>query len=381
MKLVILTIDNREHYRDYAATSPYFGSAPTALLQGLAYFPKEEIHVVSCTRRPMSSPEKLAPNIHFHSLHVPKIGWLRTGYQGCIRAVRRKLRELRPDLVHGQGTEMDCSMEAVFSGFPNVLTIHGNMREMARVLNARLGNFHWFASRLEDLTLARTGGVFCNSRHTLDLVRPRTRRTWLVPNAIRDEFFVTTLPDRPPTTSTLLHVGTIDTNKQQNKMLQMAKRLHSENPGFRVIFAGAANPASQYAAQFLRLVREAEPEGYATYVGNLKLGQLIEQMDTASALLHASQSESFGLIVAEALARNLKFFGFAAGGVSDIVENVDGAELFAPEDWSGMAKAISTWLSAGCPRSRTSAVTMAERYRPELVARRHLEIYRELLGR
>ena len=101
----------------------------------------------------MRSPEKLAPNIFFHSLYVPKIGWMRTLYQGCVRAVRKKLREIRPDIVHGQGTEMDCAMEAVFSGLPNVVTIHGNMAELASLLRARLGSFPWLAARLENLAL------------------------------------------------------------------------------------------------------------------------------------------------------------------------------------------------------------------------------------
>ena len=51
----------------------------------------------------LASPEKIAPNIFYHSLLVPKIGWLRTGYQGCIRAVRKKLQEIQPDIVHSQG--------------------------------------------------------------------------------------------------------------------------------------------------------------------------------------------------------------------------------------------------------------------------------------
>ena len=91
----------------------------------------------------MVSPEKLAPNIFFHSLYVPKLGWLRTAYQGCIRAVRKKLRELRPNIVHGQGTERDCAISAVFSGFPNVLTIHGNLRLIAKVTQARRFSFPW----------------------------------------------------------------------------------------------------------------------------------------------------------------------------------------------------------------------------------------------
>ena len=120
MKIALLTTDNRQPFKQYDKAEPFFGTAPEALLQGLATLPEVEVHVVSCIRQPVRAPEKIAPNIFFHSLVVPKIGWMRTLYQGCIRATRKKLREIQPDIVHGQGTELDCGISAVFSGFPNV---------------------------------------------------------------------------------------------------------------------------------------------------------------------------------------------------------------------------------------------------------------------
>ena len=35
LKLAFLTTDNREHDHNYSAPSPYFGTAPAALLEGL----------------------------------------------------------------------------------------------------------------------------------------------------------------------------------------------------------------------------------------------------------------------------------------------------------------------------------------------------------
>src|SRR5215471_14347587 len=143
MRIVLLTTDNREPHKDYTNPMPHFGTAPAALLQGLAMIPELEIHVVSCIRQPVKSPEKIAPNIHFHSLVVPKIGWMRTLFQGCIRATRKKIREIQPDVVHGQGTEADCSISAVFSGYPNVLTLHGNMRAVARINRVPAFSYNW----------------------------------------------------------------------------------------------------------------------------------------------------------------------------------------------------------------------------------------------
>ena len=124
MKIAILAADIRETVKDYSNPTPRFGTAPAALLEGFAQLPEAEVHVVSCTQKPLVSPEKIAPNIFYHSLLVSKPGWLRSLYQGCIRATRKKLREIRPDIVHGQGTERDSGISAIFSGFPNVITVH-----------------------------------------------------------------------------------------------------------------------------------------------------------------------------------------------------------------------------------------------------------------
>ena len=124
----------------------------------------------------MQSPEKLADNIWFYSLHVPKIGWMRTGYQGCVRAARRKLQGIQPDIVQGVGTEREGAICAVFSGFPNVVTIAGNMAELARINRPRIGSYLWLAARLENFILPRTDGVICNSLYTERLSVPAPKR-------------------------------------------------------------------------------------------------------------------------------------------------------------------------------------------------------------
>jgi len=355
------------------------GAAPEALLQGFAMLPEAEIHVVSCVQQPVNAPEKIAGNIWFHSLQVPKIGWLRTLYQGCVRATRKKLREIRPDIVHGQGTERYSALGAVFSGFPNVLTIHGNMRAVAEFNRSPIGTFFWLAARLEPLALRRTAGVFCNSAYTERLVAPQAKRVWRVPNALRTPFL-----DKPLTASRsahpiLLNVGSLLAYKRQTEILAVARRLWQRGFRFELQFAGDINIQNGYTANFLRQLRKAESAGYARHLGELPLDRLIAVMDAASALLHFPGEEAFGLVVAEALARNLKLFAGSTGGVVDIADGVEGAELFPGQDWPGLGKSLARWLETGCPRPQAASAVMRQRYAPEVIARRHLEIYREVL--
>jgi len=380
LKIALLATDNRENEHNYSVPAPYFGTAPSALLEGFSNFPDLEVHVLSCTQQPMSSPTKLSENTWFHSLHVPKIGWLRTGYSGCIFAVRKKLREIHPDIVHGQGTERDCGISAVFSGFPNVITIHGNMAELARIFHAHFGGFHWCAAKLENSTLPRTSGIFCNSHYTQSLVSPRSKKTWLVPNPIRDSFFAPLIPRNLPFEMPILVVvGVICPRKQQLEILQLLIQLRQQNTRLQVKFIGLCG-GDLYGKAFLNLLHSQEIGDWASWLGVLDEPALNQCMDSAHALLHFPQEEAFGLVVAESLARGLKLFASNVGGIRDITSGVPEADLFEPDDWDGLSRALSAWIQRPSLSSPKTQNLMKSRYHPETIASRHLDIYREVLS-
>lgn len=384
MKIAFLTTDNREVWKDYARTAPVFGPAPGALVSGFEGISGLEVHVISCIRQPVKSPEKLAGNIWFHSLTVPQLGWMRTGYLGCILAVRRKLREIKPDLVHGQGTELESGICGAFSGYPNVMTLLGVMKEMAEVFQAKPGSFYWCASLLESLALRRTIGVVANSHFTEACVRDRTAKTWLVANALRKEFLETPsaassqdgMANRGNARRVVMNIGTITSYKRQLELLDMAEKLRGEGVELHWRFVGAATPGNAYPDRFRRRI---EGQDWVSWQKSLSTEEIIAELDQSVAMVHVSAIESFGLVVAEALARNVKFFGFGIAGVNDIAAGVEGAEVFADNDWAALQGAVSRWAKAGCPRPKTAAATMRERYHPKVIAAEHVELYREVI--
>ena len=111
----------------------------------------------------------------------------------------------------------------------------------------------------------------------------------------------------------------------------------------------------------------------------IETGELVALLDAVPALVHFPLQEAFGLVVAEGLARGLKLFGARVGGVPDIAGDVPGAELFAKDHWAGLTAAIERWVTEDHSPSTAAARLMRQRYAPEVIARRHLEIYREVL--
>jgi glycosyltransferase involved in cell wall biosynthesis len=376
VKIALIITDDREDFRDYARSEPYFHTAPEALLQGLAQMRDIEVHVISCLQRRVESPAKLADNIAYHSLFVPKFGWMRTGYQGCVRAVRRKLRELKPHIVHGQGTERNCALSAVLSGFPNVVTVHGNMRLIAKVNRAAPFTFEWIAARLESFTLPRADGVVCITNYTRQAVAPLAKRTWVVPNAVDQAFF--DIPRQTSPTNRILCVAHITYRKNQVTLIDALDPVAARTP-IEVIFLGRVPEGGGYAEDFKRRL-QSRP--WCRYGGFADRQAVKKHLESASLLVLPSREENCPMVVLEAMAAGVPVAAANVGGVPELIEDSVTGSLFDPNDLDDIRSKISHLLDQ--PAITRRMTDEAKRrapihYHPRAVAQRHLEIYREVL--
>jgi glycosyltransferase involved in cell wall biosynthesis len=380
LRVAVCTTDNRENARLYSIRKPYFGTAPEALLEGMDSLEGLEVHILSCTQKHVEAPSRLGRNIFFHSLLVPRWGWLRTGYWGCVRAVRTKLAELKPDLVHGQGTERDCAIEAVSSGFPNLLTLHGNIRSVKKKIGASPLSYYGLQSFLEAWSLKKTNGVLCNSHYTESMVSPLNQKTYLIPNAVRRIFFDhPRKPSGPQKTGLrLLMVGVISPYKQPLEFLRFLRdwRHQATCPVKSCAWVGRANSVYPYAKHFLKEVAEAKSQGWAEHREELPAKDLIQKMDESDLLVHLPTEEAFGLVVAEAMIRGLPVVATRIGGLPDFAEVYPKIRLvseLSPLDWRQAIEAEGQSGNRVLMDSWESYL-----YHPKAIAQKHLEIYQGL---
>ena len=149
---------------------------------------------------------------------------------------------------------------------------------------------------------------------------------------------------------------------------------------FEFQFVGEVRAGASYGAAFLDKIKPLEKEGMARFLGPKSGAELRAVYDGADGMVHFSAAESFSLVVAEGLARDLKLFAARVGGVPEVAAGVPEAELFDMDDWQGVTAAVAGWVRRGFPRARGAGELMRARYHPEVIARRHIEIYREVLG-
>ena len=378
LRLALLTTDNREDRRDYAPSRPWFGTAVQALLDGFASMPEEvEVHVISCSRRHLESPVRLAGNVQFHSIYVPPWAWLKAAYITNILAVRNCLSEIRPDLVHGQGTERDCALTAAFSGYPNVITIHGNMRRLARISHAPLWSFAGISAVLENIALRWCGGVVCLSSHSHDLAAPLARRKWLVPNAVDSSFFsVARNPSALP--PVILIVADLLPNKNILHFLESIAPFRESYP-FTVRLIGKAQQDSPYVRAIQAFADEHSWCGIEPFADRERIRAA---MASATLLALPSIEENLPMVILEAMAAGLPVAASCVGGIPDLITDRSTGMLFNPGCPISICDAIRQLLDHPAEREQMAAAArkkVLQNHHPAVVAHAHLKIYRSML--
>lgn len=376
----MLVVDDRF---DSVSNTPFFGSAPTALLNGfrLLGVDKIKVHVICCVKSEMPAPSQLADNIFYHQIVLPHWTYLRSLHAGPVLGVRKLLSQIRPDLVHSHGVERWCAIAGSLCGFPAVLTIHGHLRLILQKARMR-PFFYWHLQMLlGEWAMRRHRGVICISSHIQKSLRGKVRQTWLIPNAIRDEF-INTPASRPRTgcrIPCILVIGTITENKRPLELLKMFADLNSKGAKFTVRFIGKLNKTDKYGAAFVSKIQERKIRLFAEHLDPIDSTALIAEMDNADALVHFPLEEAFGLVVAEALSRELKVFASEVGGIIDICRSIPGAELVPPADFRSLSETLYNWLASGHPKSPRSALIARSRYCTNDIAAKTLDAYHQTL--
>lgn len=376
LRIALITTDARQSLCQFDSPVPNFGTAVRALLQGFETSDDVNVHVISSSRSHLASPEKLAPNIWFHQLVLPSWGMGRSLFIGAVMSIRRTLAEIDPDIVHGQGTERECALAAVFSGYPNVLTIHGNMRVHAKRGENKGKAYYRLAAFLEGIALRRTHGVVSISRYTEDFVKPQAKRTWLLPNAADSRYFdAIHEPSDPPT---VLFVGGLDERKNPIGFIKACAPLFVDS-GWKFRLCGTGAKGSPYVAELEAL---AVQHPWIELAGWKSREELLREMEQASLLVLPTFEDNCPMVVLEAMAVGLPVVASRVGGIPDLITDGKTGMMFdpsAPETILAVTKRI---MEQPEMRHEIAAAARSEAQRsfhPRVVAEEHLRIYREVL--
>ena len=377
IKLLLVTTDNREHHGRYDLPDPWLSAPVLALINGFEQFPEDiEVHVASCAKHAMSAPSKLAANVYFHQLIVPKLGWGRSLFLGCAYAVRKLARSIGADIVHGQGTERDSAMAAACSGKPSVITIHGHMGRIVEFTQAKFGSYYWMVSRLERWIVKHSDGVVALNTYTEARVAGKATRTWIIPNAVENEFF--TDHPHPTSHSQGICVANIAPWKNQVSLIDACRPL-LEAGTCRISFAGGLPHGTPYSDAFEARLREVQG---ISHLGLLSPSAIRANTSKSGFLILPSLEENCPMAILEAMAAGVPVVASRIGGIPDLIRDGETGLLFDPNDPADIRRRVRRISTDPELRARLGTNGQAEalrRFHPKVVAKEHIEAYHDLI--
>ncbi len=254
------------------------------------------------------------------------------------------------------------------TGLPYVVTLHESSFLEKTVLP-------WHSGLLQP-ALEGASEVMCVSealKESVSLQFPSLTNISTVPNNIDLQLF---FPKKkrslyPP--FQWIAVGDLKPIKQFDLLIRAFKKISAEEKGiFRLRFIGYGPEQDKLE----RLVRELELEDLVSFVGYLSPTAVPEQLRQSHALALTSRVETFGIVLAEALACGLPVLATDCGGPSDIVGRDQGVlvtEGSVEAVAEGMLEIYSSYGQYDGKKLREYARTHFEDSR---VAKKIIEIYR-----
>ena len=285
--------------------------------------------------------------------------------------VARELRDFEPDavLVHGAhdvpavllGRRLARSEARI------VLDLHGDWHTSARLYGSRLRRFVAPAvDLLAKVGVRRADGVRTLSDFTTDLVREEGVEPVAEFPAFVDFGLYRELPRVPlPARGSLLFVGVLEDYKGIDVLAEAWRDAAPRVPDAELTLVGRGPKRDVVEELLVDLPRQTR------WLPALEQSELVQELDTSTALVLPSRSEGLPRIVLESFCRGRPVVAARAGGVVDLVRDGVNGVLVDVEDPAALADALvdvlldPAWadeLALGAARSAADWLATPEEY-------------------
>lgn len=284
------------------------------LLQELAGHPEIDLHVFAVARRLRGSFEFRRAGVSFHCLGVPGGCSALSYYWWETLMIRRQLKQLKPDIIHGWGVERGSALVASRLSYPYMVTMHGLLPWIAQ--HVKLNAFSKLDLSSERKALCHAALVTVESDFGLTWLRARYPSLevkqiehapdWLFHNVIR-------LPELKPTR--FLFVGSIGLLKGADLLLRGLDTL-KDGLDFRLAVIGTAEGG------FLDEIKKETSSALWDRIeirSGLGPEEIAAELASATMVLFPTRVDNSPNAVKEAVVSGVPVVASAVGGITDYV--------------------------------------------------------------
>lgn len=282
----------------------------------------------------------------------------------------------KPDIIHAHNFLYAGYVAANIShrnNIPFVVTEHSSAYSSGYVNERMAKRLRVIAEKASGLSAV--SAPF--SRILCDVLNRELGSVKVIPNALSDEF-ISTPPIRhsSPVRNdfVFLNVAELVPIKNQSLLLKaFAAGFKNTTVRLRIIGDGPCK------ADLINLANGLGVSGQIEMLGRLTRAKIREHMNKADSFVFSSDSETFGVVLIEALSQGLPVISTSCGGPSDIINERNGF-LVSPGDIEALTTAMCTMQNQ---RHKFDSMTIShechERYDQTSIANQYVKFYRNAL--
>jgi glycosyltransferase involved in cell wall biosynthesis len=194
----------------------------------------------------------------------------------------------------------------------------------------------------------------------------------VVPNTVDFEFFTAPPVSRRRDPFTFLSVCKLVSGKQVDQLVRAFARVARILPAARLVVVGSGVEAENLQ----RLARQSGVASRVEFTGDLSREAVRTRMWAANTLVLSSTSETFGVVLVEALATGMPVISTRCGGPEEIVE-ADLGLLVERDNEEALTEAMLS-MTARCYSEQKLRDRAMSRFSFETVARQLFQVYATL---
>lgn len=347
------------------------------LSKKLGKCPDIDLHMVTISLAVDEDQVIRKDNITYHVLNV-NLPLINRGLfiYPFVRMVR-EIRRIRPDIVHGHGTEGPFSLAAVYSGYPNVVSLQGIITEIIKtepLLKYRLIRV------LEQHTLRKARAINPKTQFSVNFVRGllgNTGNTYLIEPPIDEIFWE---HDLPPRSRQLFFVGTLIKRKGIEDWLTVLSLLKKDFPDITGFVIGIGEAG--YEQQLRKFAAGLGIESSLFFKGLADHREISTLYAGGGAFCLPTYADNSPNSLMEAMAAGLPVVASDVGEIKNLIAHGSNGFVLPAGDIDGFYTALkriysdaSFFVSAGKESRRIAS----SRWLPDTIAEKHVEMYRQVI--
>ncbi len=177
-------------------------------------------------------------------------------------------------------------------------------------------------------------------------------------------------------------IGTLTKNKGQDLFLRAARLAVDADPSLRFVIEGQdASRKGGFRKKLVQMIAELGLEEFVRFTGPSE--DIAKFLSTLDILVSASRSESFGLVIVEAMMSRLPVIATSSEGAMEIIDNGETGILVPIGDHAEMARAILDLAADRSLRDRLASNGQTEavkKYSLERMVNETEGFYRDVLA-